>query len=117
MVADSWRLAADIIETNGGIVGSHMSEELKSQGLLEQARELMREWETYKMEYDPEFARTYAGQWVVWYRGQVVAHGKDATEVAQAAPVIKYPSSVMFYVPTLEQQEGVWVLHTDGSRP
>jgi len=87
-----------------------MSEEKKTLDRIEQVREIMRDWETYPMTYDPEFARTYAGEWVVMHRGRVVAHGKDGSAVAQAGNAQKYPGAEIFYVPTLEKQEGVWLL-------
>jgi ABC-type cobalamin/Fe3+-siderophores transport system ATPase subunit len=92
-----------------------MPDERKSSVTPEQVREVMRDWETYKMSYDPEFARTYAGEWVVMHRGRVVAHGKKGSEVAQAVNVQEYPGATIFYVPTLEQQEGVWILGVTGS--
>jgi hypothetical protein len=79
-----------------------------------QVREVMRDWEKYPTPYDPEFALTYAGEWVVLHRGKVVAHGKDGAEVARWAPVSDYPGAEIMYVPTLEQQKGIWVLQTHG---
>lgn len=89
-----------------------MSDEKRPPNRSEQVREIMRDWETYKTEYDPEFARKYAGEWVVLHRGQVVAHGKVGAEVAREAPASKYPGAGIFYVPTEEQQAGVWILAT-----
>jgi hypothetical protein len=87
-----------------------MSHDHKHRDRLEQVRAIMREWEAYEMPYDPDFARTYAGEWVVMHRGRVVAHGKDGAEVARIAPASQYPGAEIFYVPTLEEQEGVWIL-------
>ncbi|MGH2460983.1 MAG: DUF5678 domain-containing protein [Chloroflexota bacterium] len=87
-----------------------MADKTKSLDRLEQVREVMRDWETFPMPRDPDFARKYAGEWVAVYRGQVVAHGRNGAEVAQAATVQKYPGATVFYVPTREQQEGVWIL-------
>jgi hypothetical protein len=92
-----------------------MSEETNTADRLERVRAIMRDWETYKTEYDPEFARTYAGQRVAMHRGRVIAHGKDAAEVALAAPAGDYPGATVFYVRTLEQREGVWILGIAGS--
>ena len=87
-----------------------MANERKGRIPLEQIREAMREWESEPSAYDPDFARTYAGEWVVIHRGQVVAHGKKGSEIAQAANVNKFPGSRILYVPTLEEQDGVWIL-------
>src|SRR5258708_9344183 len=81
-----------------------MSEEKKTLDRIEQVREIMRDWETYPMTYDPEFARTYAGEWVVIHRGQVVAHGKDGSEVARASKVQKDSRDDILYVHPLAQQ-------------
>lgn len=88
-----------------------MTDDDQATDRLEQVREIMRDWDTYKTTaYDPEFARKYAGEWVVMHRGQVVAHGKVGSEAAREAPANKYPGAEIFYVPTLEEQEGVWIL-------
>ncbi len=87
-----------------------MSEEKKTLDRIEQVREIMRDWETYPMTYDPEFARTYAGEWVVIHRGQVVAHGKDGSEVARAGKVQKYSGAEILYVQPLEKQDRVTFL-------
>jgi hypothetical protein len=87
-----------------------MSDEQRISDRLERVRAVMRDWETYPTPDDPDFARIYAGQWVVMYQGRVVAHGRVGSEIAKLAPVQNYPGAEIFYVPTLEQQEGVWVL-------
>jgi hypothetical protein len=68
-----------------------MSEEQNTADRLERVRAIMRDWETYKTEYDPEFARTYAGQRVAMHRGRVIAHGKVGSDVALEAPARDYP--------------------------
>jgi hypothetical protein len=87
-----------------------MSDEEKTRRRLDQARELLREAQNQPMPADPDFLTKYAGEWVVLDHGQVVAHGKDGAEVAKAAPVSAYPYSVLYYVPTLEEQAGVRIL-------
>lgn len=87
-----------------------MPEERKSAFTPEQVREFMREWEAEPQSYDPDLARTYAGEWVLLYRGQVVAHGSKGSDLVQAGQAQKYPGARLIYVPTLEQQEGVWLL-------
>jgi hypothetical protein len=77
--------------------------------LMAQARELLRTAESAELPADPTFLVKYAGEWVVIDQGQVVAHGQNGVEVAQIASVIKYPHSVLYYVPTLEEQSGVRV--------
>lgn len=76
----------------------------------DQAREALREAQSELMPFDPEIVRRYAGQWVVLHKGHVVAHGRDGSELAKVAAADEYPNSLIVYVPTLEQQSGVWIL-------
>jgi hypothetical protein len=87
-----------------------MSEEKLASHRLDRVRELMREWEAEPQSFDPDLARTYPGEWVVIHRGQVVAHGKTGSALVQAGHVHKHPGARPIYVPTLEQQEGIWLL-------
>lgn len=87
-----------------------MPEDTLASRRLEQARQIFRELEAEPKEYDPELARIYAGQWVVIYRGQVISHGKSGSELVDKGQLQKFPSARLEYVPTLEQQEGVWLL-------
>jgi hypothetical protein len=88
-----------------------MSLENKTSDHLDQVREIVRSWESEPQAYDPELARTYAGQWVVIQQGLVVAHAPKGSELVQAGYLRKHPGSRLLYVPTAEHQEGVWVLH------
>lgn len=87
-----------------------MASAKKGSNLAEQVRELFRVLESKPESVEPDFLRKYAGEWVVVDRGRVVAHGKDGAKVAQQAPVDEYPFGELFYVPTLEEQEGVRIL-------
>ena len=87
-----------------------MSEEETTTRRLEQVRQIFRELESEPRDYDAELARAYAGRWVVIHRGRVVAHGPKGSELIQAGYLQKNPGSRLVYVPTLEQQEGVWIL-------
>ena len=87
-----------------------MPEDTVASRRLQQARQIFRELEAAPREYDPELARTYAGQWVVLYRGKVIAHGKKGSDLVEGGITQQYPGSYLRYVPTLEQQEGVWLL-------
>jgi hypothetical protein len=87
-----------------------MSEEKRKSDRLEQVREIFRELELEPRDYDPELARTYAGQWIVIHRGRVIAHGSKGSELIEAGYLRKNPGSRLEYVPTLDQQEGVWIL-------
>lgn len=92
-----------------------MSDGKRSPDRLERVREALRAAEANKSPYDPDFARTYAGQWVILYQGQVVAHGTDATQVAREGKVQTFPGAVIFHVAALDKQEGVWLLRATRS--
>ena len=58
----------------------------------------------------PELLEPYRGQWIVTHEGRVVAHSPDGSAAARLAPAEKYPGSSIFYLPTREELEGVFVL-------
>ena len=78
--------------------------------LWEQARELFRATDGAQPAVEPDFLEKYAGEWAVVDGGRVIAHGKDGAEVAKAVSVADYPYSILYYVPTLEEQAGVRIL-------
>lgn len=58
----------------------------------------------------PELLDPYRGQWVVTHERRVIAHSPDGSEAARLAPAEKYPGSSIFYLPTREELEGVFIL-------
>jgi hypothetical protein len=58
----------------------------------------------------PELLEPYRGQWIVIHECRVIAHSPDGSGLAERAPLHKYPGSSMFYLPTREELEGVWVI-------
>jgi hypothetical protein len=57
----------------------------------------------------PELLEPYRGQWVVAHEGRVIAHSPDGAGLAERAPAHKYPGSSIFYLPTREELEGVFI--------
>ena len=58
----------------------------------------------------PELLEPYRGQWVVTYDCRVIAASPDGSEAARRAPAKDYPGSSIFYMPTLEELEGILVI-------
>ena len=93
-----------------------MTETRASAISFEQVRAVFKDWDAFPAWPDPDFARIYAGEWVVLFRGEVVVHGRDGSTVAVDGNVDKYPGAAVFYVPTTNEQNGVWVLCDSGVR-
>lgn len=62
------------------------------------------------LEQHPEVLERYRGEWVVIYRGRVVAHARDGRELARLADARRYPGSTLLRVPTREEADAVHIL-------
>lgn len=81
-------------------------------GVTPQMLEAMRQGEADRqwLEKHPEALEPYRGEWVVVYKGQIVAHAAHGRRLAQQANARQYPGSSLLRVPTREEAEAVRIL-------
>lgn len=89
-----------------------MTEERARTDRWREAREVLRaaEGEAELLGADPDLLTTYAGQWIAVRGGKVIAHHHDGAELAKIANANNCPGVIARYVPTLEEQAGVFIL-------
>src|SRR5436190_839790 len=80
--------------------------------LLAQASEVLQaaEREAKLMRANPEIVAAYAGEWVAVRDGRVIAHARDGAELGRIVSSHNYKDAIVGYVPTAEEQQGVFIL-------
>ena len=89
-----------------------MANNVPNSDLANQAREVLEAAarEAGLLRARPDLLAAYAGEWIAVHNGQVIAHTRDGAELAKTVNVHTCPDAVIRYVPTAEEQSGVFIL-------